>query len=297
MNFLGPNTTIREHLGSLASALGGDWALVESSPDGVAAISTSDVLAAAFTASKQPGFLSHAPPSSIVLEIGRVVTLPGGTAAASGLSVTRRLVGQQVSVGALGDLSEALLLIVGETLNSVAEAAACAKEHRRREERLELRASTDPLTGLFNRRGWDQLMVGEEERCRHHGLDAEIVIVDLDSLKSVNDVEGHEAGDALILRAATFIFSAVRSHDAVARLGGDEFGVLAVGAEPGQGRVGDRIRLTLEEADIAASVGWADRNEAGHLAQALRQADINMYRAKQQHRKRKQTRRSDQQAP
>ncbi len=87
---------------------------------------------------------------------------------------------------------------------------------------------TDPLTGVLNRRGWALALDREERRCRRHGLDAVVAVVDLDRLKEVNDTGGHAAGDERIVACAQAIASAIRAEDTVARLGGDEFAVLAV---------------------------------------------------------------------
>ncbi|GAC1531537.1 MAG: hypothetical protein NVS3B12_07740 [Acidimicrobiales bacterium] len=280
------SSAIREHLAALAAALGGSWALVEVSEEGPRAVGTSAGLAAELAGPGYRAALARARSSGVVLQLGTGRTVhPSAGRAATGQPVSRVLVGDALRDGPPAETLGAIVAIVGDTLNSVAEAAGHAEEQRRHTERLELRAATDPLTGLLNRRGWDRLLVVEDERCARHSLDAETVIVDLDGLKAVNDHQGHEAGDALIVRAATFIFSAVRIHDAVARLGGDEFGILSVGGGPSNGVVAARIADTLAEAEIAASVGWADRSSEGDLLRAVRAADLGMYRVKQQRRR------------
>src|SRR4051794_41976371 len=59
----------------------------------------------------------------------------------------------------------------------------------------EREALLDALTGCLNRRGWTACLRAEERRCARHGLDAVVVILDLDGLKAINDAEGHDAGD------------------------------------------------------------------------------------------------------
>ncbi len=71
-------------------------------------------------------------------------------------------------------------------------------EVRRRAERAEAEALLDPLTGLVNRRGWQMLLDREEQRCRRYGTVASVLVIDLDGLKTVNDTQGHAAGDALL---------------------------------------------------------------------------------------------------
>src|SRR4051812_50032120 len=66
-------------------------------------------------------------------------------------------------------------------------------------------ALVDPLTGCLNRRGWERGIEGEERRCERHGLDAVVVMIDLDALKETNDEHGHIAGDRPLLACARAI--------------------------------------------------------------------------------------------
>ena len=135
-------------------------------------------------------------------------------------------------------------------------------------------ALVDPLTGSLNRRGWDKGLAGEERRCRRHGLDAVVVMVDLDGLKTINDVRGHAAGDRAIVACARALQAAVRAEDLVARLGGDEFAVLAVqtDSESAQAVVAN-VERALGAAGIPAGFGWALRSEHAGLAAAVDAAD------------------------
>ena len=161
-----------------------------------------------------------------------------------------------------------------------------AAEARRAEQALAA-ATTDALTGLHNRRGWDGILTAEEARCRRYGHPACVVAVDLDGLKGVNDTLGHEAGDGLIRRAARAIKAAARESDVVARLGGDEFAVLAVETDSdGVVSLVNRLRTALLAAGVAASVGVAPREADRGLTAAWRDADEGMYAHK---RKRKGT--------
>ena len=73
-----------------------------------------------------------------------------------------------------------------------------AAEYIRKAERFEMEALSDPMTGLFNRRAWDQLIVLEEKRCKRYGHPVAILMIDLNDLKITNDTLGHAAGDELI---------------------------------------------------------------------------------------------------
>ena len=172
------------------------------------------------------------------------------------------------------DLVELLASLLSSVLHSEIKAA----EHARRVERAEAEAMNDGLTGLYNRRGWDNLLKAEEERCRRYKHPACVVSVDLDGLKAVNDSQGHSAGDALILGAATALRSVVRAQDIVARVGGDEFAIIGVECDRvGADRLQTRLRFALLAQGVKASVGLATRLPAEGLEHAWEQADIAMY--------------------
>lgn len=155
------------------------------------------------------------------------------------------------------------------------------KESQRRAERAELEAMTDPMTGIFNRRGWRQLLTLEEQRCRDEHTTAGIVVVDLDRLKQTNDNQGHSASDALILRAAQELSRSVRASDVVARLGGDEFVVLILDVGPTElTRHAARLGQALRDAGVAATLGYSWRGPDRDLGEAYREADLLMLDAK-----------------
>ena len=114
---------------------------------------------------------------------------------------------------------------------------------------LEDLATQDPLTGVANRRSFAQSARLEIGRCERQGSPFAVVYVDIDDFKAINDIHGHNAGDALLHQVAVIIQKHIRDIDTVARLGGDEFAVLlpAVDAE-GSRQVIERIRRSLLEA-------------------------------------------------
>lgn len=167
-----------------------------------------------------------------------------------------------------------LVELVGGMLSTILEAETKAVEAARRTERLRSEALTDPLTNLYNRRGWNRLLASEEDRCRRYGHPASVLSIDLDGLKSVNDTQGHAAGDDLLLRAASTLREASRSLDIVARLGGDEFGVLSVDCGYAGGRsLVRRIEMALAEARVRATIGFAVREPTTGLVAAWEAAD------------------------
>jgi diguanylate cyclase len=171
----------------------------------------------------------------------------------------------------------------GRVLARVLHAELRATKQTRRLERAEAGAFCDALTGLYNRRGWDQLLKAEESRCRRHARTACVVSIDLDDLKAVNDAGGHEQGDELIRRAADALRATIREQDVAARVGGDEFAVLAVECSvDASAALRRRLDAGLAKAGIRASVGVARRTQGSDLLQAWREADAAMYQVKRE---------------
>jgi hypothetical protein len=82
---------------------------------------------------------------------------------------------------------------------------------------------TDALTGCHNRRFFDEIIGRELQRHARYGIPLSVLFVDIDRFKSVNDILGHDAGDEVLRRVATFLLSSIREADYVFRWGGDEF--------------------------------------------------------------------------
>jgi diguanylate cyclase (GGDEF)-like protein len=91
---------------------------------------------------------------------------------------------------------------------------------------LERLARTDPLTGLPNRRGWDEQLTREVARARRSGAPLSVALLDLDDFKAFNDAHGHQAGDRLLIEATAAWNYQLRQVDILCRWGGDEFAVL-----------------------------------------------------------------------
>lgn len=145
-------------------------------------------------------------------------------------------------------------------------------------------ALTDSLTGLPNRRAWQNALLREEARHRRERKVITIVVIDLDDLKPINDQHGHAAGDRVLRRAASALQSATRQGDVLARVGGDEFAVIAVHCDQsGSAVIKDRVKAALAQVSIAASVGAASCTPSESTLEATwAQADARMYRAKRE---------------
>lgn len=144
---------------------------------------------------------------------------------------------------------------------------------------VEQLARTDPLTSLPNRRAWQARLVEELRRAARQGTPLAVVIVDLDELKVINDVGGHEAGDRVIRQATAGWKTALRETDFIARLGGDEFGALLPNC-PEDLALGVQERMREAAPSVAWSAGiavWDGEEPAGLL---LKRADAVLYEAK-----------------
>jgi two-component system cell cycle response regulator len=160
------------------------------------------------------------------------------------------------------------------------------------ESQLRMRATRDPLTGLWTRSAIMEQLDHELDRARRNETAVGVMMADVDSFKSVNDRYGHGAGDTVLSEAARRIRSALRPYDSVGRVGGDEFLVLlpdcdAVVAQT----VAERVRASicnepfqLEDRAVAVSVsiGITVNRLAPHAdgAVLMRRADDALYLAK-----------------
>lgn len=174
-----------------------------------------------------------------------------------------------------------LIELMADLLSSILHKELAAADATRRAERAEAEAARDVLSSLYNRRGWDQLLEREEDRCRRYGNPACVISIDLDGLKFVNDNQGHAAGDQLIINAANTIQDVVRLNDVAARVGGDEFLILCIECTPDNARVFiERLRQSFDNAGVSASIGFGARHPAKGLIEACEEADAKMYEEK-----------------
>jgi diguanylate cyclase (GGDEF)-like protein len=149
-------------------------------------------------------------------------------------------------------------------------------------EQMRFLADHDPLTNLLNRRSFVQHLDAEVARSRRYTRPLALVIFDLDELKSLNDTQGHAAGDEAIKRVADALRATIRIGDNAFRIGGDEFAVILPEANERDAQVA--AQRLADELGLAASFGvavWNPDSDAGAL---LREADDAMYRMKRRRR-------------
>lgn len=139
---------------------------------------------------------------------------------------------------------------IQQTCRLLAEVVRLRREQaagERRQRMLARMAHLDPLTGLPNRRAWDERVADLFRQAqRRADLPIGVALVDLDHLKLINDTRGHLAGDELLRLTGAALRGSLRASDLVARLGGDEFGLLLTGLDPAAAYATvDRVRLEM----------------------------------------------------
>ncbi len=156
---------------------------------------------------------------------------------------------------------------------------------------LEHLATTDPLTGIHNRRSLMQQAETECARARRHKHSLAVLMLDLDHFKSINDTHGHEAGDLVLSAFAEELLRTIREHDVVGRYGGEEF-VLVLPHLDTSGGLAAAQRLQRRLSDfriqipsgavlrITVSIGLAELNHDESFEKLLRRADEALYTAK-----------------
>ncbi|RDJ99575.1 GGDEF domain-containing protein [Paraburkholderia lacunae] len=194
--------------------------------------------------------------------------------------------------GMATDILERFASIVTASLDNVA--------HR---ERLKQLGMTDALTGLANRRYFDERLREEIMRAVRYAVPVACLFIDIDSFKRINDTYGHQTGDRALAAVAACVRQQVRLGDTVARYGGEEFAALLQGDRSDALTVAERVRLAVEKLDLrddhgerialTVSIGVAARTIAGAPADTatlgramMDEADRAMYQAKRNGRNR-----------
>lgn len=164
-------------------------------------------------------------------------------------------------------------------------------EARYHEELYQL-ATSDPLTGLYNRRQFEELMEKEILRAARHMRTLCLALVDIDHFKPINDRHGHPAGDGVIRGIAQLLRRSARADQLVARIGGEEFALVYAELSLEQAaEAAERLRATIEASPFAlgaglhtvtVSIGLAQWRRGMHtLSDLIGAADQQLYRAKQ----------------
>lgn len=163
-------------------------------------------------------------------------------------------------------------------------------ERKRLETQLRILASTDPLTGAYNRRCFNELSQKSMSSTERQEQEFTILLIDLDFFKSINDKFGHAAGDDVLIETVKAINTCIRESDILGRYGGEEFVVALPNSDNKKTReVANRIRLCIEnmvvktqghDIKLTASIGLATSSGGHQLEKQINQADTYLYYAK-----------------
>jgi diguanylate cyclase (GGDEF)-like protein len=223
---------------------------------------------------------------SIVDPLNRLIAATDGIARGE-LDV--RLPGN--SAGEIGRLTKVFNMMAERLRRSGAEVESAHRALEEKNRQLEVLAVTDGLTGLYNRKKLDDILIDQFERFRRHRRPFALLMLDLDNFKSINDNYGHVAGDEVLKTVAATLRQSVRAIDYVARYGGEEFVVVLVETTLGAAlEVAERIRANVEgprvnagskAISITVSLGVTHSREGDDDSEKmLFRADHALYEAK-----------------
>lgn len=189
------------------------------------------------------------------------------------------------------ELSRYEIDLVNDSLVILAE---CLRRGLEYEELFE-RASNDPLTGLANRRVFEERIHGMMDSARRYKYPLTMIAMDLDRFKNINDNLGHQRGDEVLKAVAAVLKGAVRSTDLLVRMGGDEFLLILDNTDMQSGRcLAERLCAAVDDLDIWAdevtklgvSIGMSQMQADESLRQWLERTDDILYHAKAEGRSR-----------
>lgn len=180
-----------------------------------------------------------------------------------------------------------LMRLLVQALHRIAESEHLLTQKDEVIATLRSQAMTDPLTGLANRRAFEEHVRRAFARASRFDEAGVLAYIDLDRFKPINDTLGHDAGDAVLVYVADFLRNSVRLTDTVARIGGDEFAVLMVQTTSDEGeRRARTLQLLLNSShltfegnliSIAASMGIASFAAGDDPKTVMRRADAAMF--------------------
>ena len=242
-------------------------------------------------------FVLYAPVMLVTFRIGplgtkmavMIVAVVGAYATAMGKGPLTMMTGDPVSQAHMFQIALAIIMMtclpVATALN---ERSEMAKELLKREQAAQIQASTDALTGVLNRRGFEEAASSVLSDCQNA---VTLVAIDVDHFKGFNDQWGHQFGDRVLQHLASVLRQNTRPGDLVGRLGGDEFALLIrTGeykfAEALCSRIQTKLRsssLTADETTevlISISCGLASRKQEDRLESLHQRADEALYVAK-----------------
>jgi diguanylate cyclase (GGDEF)-like protein/PAS domain S-box-containing protein len=171
-----------------------------------------------------------------------------------------------------------------------------ATERMQKEERLKQLATTDTLTGISNRRHFDEVLANEINRAARYSTPLSLILFDIDHFKRINDTCGHHAGDRVLIQFALIVGGAIRAIDLFARWGGEEFAILMPNCDLNAGRLlAEKLRMLLEKqhfadvGQVSCSFGVVEYSAGDDVGGLMKRVDRCLYHAKASGRNRVET--------
>ena len=180
----------------------------------------------------------------------------------------------------LAEINEKLLIIIHELYHKQSE--------------LNQWATTDFLTGLYNRRYFDLFIHSEIEKVKRNNYQLFVTLIDINDFKKVNDQFGHLTGDNILKECAKILTAVTRKSDLLIRYGGDEFLVVSYGSHTHDHTADQLIARIIQEVDkwnkekhypnvlLSLSFGYSSLSHSDHFDKIIAEADRNMYQYKKQ---------------
>ncbi|MBN1333056.1 MAG: diguanylate cyclase [Synergistales bacterium] len=168
-------------------------------------------------------------------------------------------------------------------IHDITERRKAEEESRRLNEELLLISRVDELTGVFNRRYFEEMLISELDKAKRYQTSLSLIMFDLDHFKEINDSLGHMAGDRVLKKIAHAVRAAIRSSDILARWGGDEFMILTPVRIPCALKLAEKLRVKVEglECGVSASFGVVEFCMEDTVEDLMKRADKALYNAKQ----------------
>jgi diguanylate cyclase (GGDEF)-like protein len=205
---------------------------------------------------------------------GRLVLLGTATLLAPGVLIAQAARHDYQNVVVAGGVSALLFVLV------VARMAGLVAKVQAQAARLATLARVDGLTGVPNRRAWDEELARVLAQARRTGGPVHVALLDLDRFKRFNDTQGHQAGDRMLKEAAAAWRANLRSNDLLARYGGEEFAVLVEDTAVERAvEVLERLRAATPQGQTV-SAGLATWDAAETAEELVARADAALYQAK-----------------